>query len=77
MNIQSEKLGLIEWIAKINDSSIIEKLRKVHDEYAKTPDWWDEISTAEKDSIQRGLKDIEQGRIHSHETAKGIYEKYL
>jgi hypothetical protein len=44
MNIQLEKLGLIEWISKINDSSIIEKIRKIHDEYAVTPNWWDEIS---------------------------------
>ena len=77
MNIQAEKLGLIEWIAKINDSSIIEKIRKIHDEYSKTPDWWDEISTEDKESIKRGLMDIEEGRIHSHETAKRIYEKYL
>ncbi len=61
MNIQSEKLGLIEWISKINDSTIIEKLRKIHDEYANAPDWWEEISTDEKESIQRGLKDIEEG----------------
>jgi predicted transcriptional regulator len=77
MNIQAEKLGLIEWIAKINDSSIIRKLQRIHDEYAKTSDWWDEISIEEKESIQRGLKDIEEGRVHSHETAKSIYEKYL
>jgi len=26
MNIQAEKLGLIEWIARLNDSKAIEKL---------------------------------------------------
>jgi predicted transcriptional regulator len=77
MNIQAEKLGLIEWIAKINDSSIIKKLQRIHDEYSKTSDWWDEISIEERESIKRGLKDIEEGRVHSHETAKSIYEKYL
>ena len=77
MNIQAEKLGLIEWISKINDSSIIKKLQRIHDEYSKPSDWWDEISIEEKESIQRGLKDIEEGRVHSHESAKSIYEKYL
>lgn len=77
MNIQAEKLELIEWISEINDLSIIKKLQMLHVEYSKTSDWWDEISIEEKESIQRGLKDIEEGRVHSHETAKSIYEKYL
>jgi predicted transcriptional regulator len=77
MNIQSEKLGLIEWISKITDATIIEKLRKIHDEYSSAPDWWDEISMEEKESIKKGLIDIEEGRVHSHETARKIYEKYL
>lgn len=77
MNIQLEKLGLIEWISKINDSSIIEKIRKIHDESAVTPNWWDEISRQEKESIKRGLKDIAEGKVHTHETAKQVYEKYL
>ena len=77
MNIQAKKLGLIEWIARLNDSSIIEKLTRIHHEYSKTSDWWDEISNYEKESIEKGLKDIEEGRVHSHETAKKIYEKYL
>ena len=77
MNIQTEKLGLIEWIARLNDSSVIEKIKRIHDDYSKSVDWWDEISTAEKESIDRGLKDISEGKVHSHETAKKIYEKYL
>ena len=30
-------------------------------------DWWNEISDAEKKSIEIGLKDIEEGRVISHE----------
>jgi hypothetical protein len=77
MNIQAEKLGLIEWIARLNDSSVIEKIKRIHDDYSKSADWWDEISIAEKESIDRGLMDISNGKVHSHETAKKIYEKYL
>jgi predicted transcriptional regulator len=36
-----------------------------------------EITTEELESINRGLKDIDEGNIHSHETARKIYEKYL
>jgi len=77
MNIHAEKLGLIEWIAKLNDSSIIEKLKRIRDDYSKNSDWWDEVSVGEKESIERGIKDLEDGKVHSHETAKKVYEKYL
>ena len=30
-------------------------------------DWWDEISDAEKKLIEEGEKDIEEGRVISHE----------
>ncbi|TDX84317.1 hypothetical protein [Epilithonimonas xixisoli] len=30
-------------------------------------DWWDEISDTEKELIEEGLKDIEEGRMISHE----------
>jgi predicted transcriptional regulator len=32
---------------------------------------------AEKESIERGLKDIEEGRVHAHETVQKLYGKYL
>ena len=77
MNIQTEKLSLIEWISRINDTSIIEKLREIKNNYSKSKDWWDTLKNEELESINRGLKDFEEGRIHSHETARKIYEKYL
>lgn len=43
MNLQAEKLGLIEWIARLNDSKAIEKLKQFREEYSKSTDWWDEI----------------------------------
>jgi hypothetical protein len=77
MNIQTEKLGLIEWISKLNDISIIEKLKSIKEDYSKSKDWWDTLKKEELESIERGLKDLEDGKIHSHETARKVYEKYL
>ena len=77
MNIQTEKLSLIEWISRINDTSIIERLREIKDDYSKSKDWWDTLKKEEMESINRGIKDFEEGRIHSHITARDIYEKYL
>lgn len=33
----------------------------------KKTDWWDEISEAERQLIEEGEKDIEEGRVISHE----------
>ena len=77
MNIQAEKLSLIEWISRINDKSIISKLRRIQEEHVESEDWWSELNQAEKESIERGLKDIEEGRVHSHETVQELYGKYL
>ena len=77
MNIQSEKLNLIEWISRLNDASIIEKLIKIQEEYLKSKNWADTLNEEELESINRGLKDFEEGRIHSQETVRKVYEKYL
>jgi len=35
------------------------------------------LTEKELDSINNGLKDFEEGRTHSHETARKLYERYL
>ncbi len=77
MNIQTEKLDLIEWISRLNDNSIIDKLRQIKEDYSKSKDWWDTLNKEEIEFINRGLKDFEEGRTHSHDTARKIYGKYL
>jgi len=77
MNIYIEKLGLIEWITGLNDLSVIEKLKNIQAENALSSDWCDELSTHEKESIEKGMKDIREGRVHSHSTVRKTYEKYL
>lgn len=71
MNIQAEKLNLIEWISQLSDYSIIDRLKEVKRRSEEQQD------QAELDSVKRGLKDFEEGRVYSNETASKIYEKYL
>jgi hypothetical protein len=72
MDIHAKKYQLIEWITNISDSHLIDKLMKI----AKTTDWWNEISEAERKSIERGLKDIEEDRVFKHAEVSEKYEKY-
>jgi predicted transcriptional regulator len=76
MNLDSEKLKIINWIASLSDESIIHKIKLLR-EQEKNTDWWDEISEAEKASIKRGLEDAKAGRVVPHEEVRKKYEQYL
>ena len=75
MNTYVEKLKLIEWITKIQDSKVIDKLISVHNEFET--DWWGQISETERQEIEIGLKDFDEGRTLDHAEVKKLYEKYL
>jgi len=77
MDIRAGKSGLIEWIAGLDDATVIGKVKEVYEEYLVASGLKHEMSIPEKESVERGLKDIEEGRVHPHETARKIYEKYL
>jgi predicted transcriptional regulator len=76
MNLDSEKVKIINWIASLTDESMIVKIKLLKDHPTET-DWWDEISEAEKASIERGLEDIKAGRVIDHSEVKKLYEKWL
>ena len=77
MDIKGEKLSLIEWISGLKDEKTIDRLKKIREEQLNSEDWWDSLKYEELESIKRGLKDNEEGRVHSNETARKLYEKYL
>ena len=74
-NIQNKKIELIQWLSTLNDKSLIDKLMKFREKEKK--DWWNEISQLEKESIEKGIQDAENGKLVSHSTAKKLYEKWL
>lgn len=58
MNIQSEKLELIDWIARLNDSSVIAKLRELKASYSQSKDWWD--------TLKKGRVGIDRKRTYRY-----------
>jgi hypothetical protein len=75
INIQNKKIELIQWLSTLNDESTIEKLMKLRE--SEKTDWWQEISKEEKNSIEKGIKDADSGKLKSHSEAKKLYEKWL
>jgi predicted transcriptional regulator len=65
MDIQSEKLGIIKWLASINDGKIIKQfmlLKRSNEESVSV-----NLNQAEKTAIDKGLESIKEGRVKSHE----------
>lgn len=74
-NIQERKLELIQWLSLVDDDSLIDKVAKLREE--SVSDWWDEISDAEKESINKGLAQADAGQLTPHSKARAKYDKWL
>ena len=60
MNLDSEKIKIIDWIANITDETVIAKIKLLKD-HPKETDWWDEISEAEKASNRKRIGGYKSG----------------
>ena len=67
------KLELIEWLTQLEDDATIKYLKIVKDARAKNSDWWDELTEDQIKSIERGLRDIDQGKVAPHDQVKRKY----
>lgn len=75
MDIHATKLELIQWLSTIENPSLIQKIKKLRD--SQKEDWWNQLSQAEVDAIEEGIKDADEGNIVSHKEARKIYGKWL
>lgn len=67
MDIQSEKYNLIQQIVELQDTTVIKKIREVLSRKTSFNDWYNTLSSSEKKSISKGLQDLDDGNIVSHE----------
>ena len=75
LNIQNKKIELIQWLSTLEDITILNKITDLRKQESK--DWWLSISETEKNSIEKGLADAENGRLNSHSMARKLYDKWL
>ena len=75
MDIQAEKLRLIEWLAGLNDTKVLSEFITL--KKAKEADWWDEISTEERLEIEEGLAQADKGEFVPHKEVMAKYQKWL
>jgi hypothetical protein len=78
MNISAEKLDIIQRICEIQDNDLIDLIKNIIDiPHTSKSEWWNQITREEKESINRGLNDLEQGKVYSHDQIRKKYEKWL
>lgn len=73
MNIQAEKLDIIQWLAKVDDNRIVRQfmlLKRSNEEAVSV-----KLSQEEKDAIDKGLRSIEEDRFKSHEEVMEATQK--
>ena len=73
MGQETIKLELIEWLTKLNDIETLNYLKVVKDSRTGDQDWWTDLTEQQRDGIQRGLKDIDEGRVVPHSDVKIRY----
>ena len=78
MNISAEKQDIIQKICDIQDNDFIDLIKNiVETPYPSMSDWWNEITPEERESVNRGLDDIDEGKVYPHEQIRKRYEKWL
>lgn len=73
MQHEAMKSELLEWLSNLEDKETIEYLKIVKDSKSNDNDWWDDLTDDQKAGIERGLKDIDNGRTLSHDEVKKRY----
>lgn len=76
MNLQAKKLELVQLIINTRKPLILKRVEEIL-KSEEEADWWDQISEAERQSIEKGLAEADRGELIPHEKVmKEVKEKY-
>ena len=71
----NKKIELIQWLSALEDKKLIDRLFKFR--MQENQDWWNNLSSGERESIERGIADSESGKLSNHAEVKKRYGKLL
>ncbi|MBW8050927.1 MAG: hypothetical protein FVQ77_11440 [Cytophagales bacterium] len=80
MDIQAEKLSVIQRLEQINDISLIQAIKEILDFALKQrneKDIWNTLTNEQKQSIERGIVQADKGELKSHKEVMKRYKKWL
>jgi len=73
MATEEKKRDIITWIDNSEDQELIDAVHESIAQYKTGHDFWTELSSDQKNKIRKGLEDVDQGRVVSHEEVKNKY----
>jgi len=73
MGHKAIKYELIEWLTELEDPDTIAYLKVVKDSNFSDRNWWHDLTDEQKAGIERGLRDVDNGRVISHDDVKKKY----
>lgn len=74
MNLETRKLKIINWISRLEDETIIEKIENLQ---SHKRDWWNLIDENEKTEIENGIHQANNGELKDTEEVMSKYKKWL
>jgi hypothetical protein len=76
LTFQTKKIDIIQWLATVEDEAVLDKVADLIKKEREN-DWWINASDSEKLSLEKGISDAENGKLHPHSKATDIYGKWL
>jgi len=67
MDLQAEKLSLVQAVLDIEDISLIKEIKGLLK--SKRHDWFDDLTEDQQQSVLRGLEQADRGETITHEEA--------
>lgn len=75
MNIEAEKISLAKLLFETEDINVLNQVKEILSKENEKADFWDELSDAQKEEINLGLKQLDAGDgIPYEEVLKKISE---
>jgi hypothetical protein len=68
MNIQAEKLNVLQQIINSDDVNLIKDIKSLINN--RDMDWFDGLSKSQQNDVSEGINQLDSGNFFSHEEAK-------
>lgn len=74
MDIEATKLDLMRLLLQTQKESLLAKVKKVLDE--EQTDWWDDMDPEEKQEVETGLSEADEGMLTPHKKVMKLFDKW-
>lgn len=71
MNIQAEKLNILQQIINSDDVSLIKEIKSLISN--RDIDWFDGLSKSQQNDVSEGIHQLDNGNVFTHEQAKSKF----